>query len=73
VLHLVNLTNSGAPLAPLHELVPVGPLKVRVKQNVNGGKVRLLVSGESIESTLGGGWIGFKIPGVTDHEVAILE
>jgi hypothetical protein len=73
VLHLVNLTNLGAPLAPLHELVPVGPLKVRVKQNVNGGKVRLLVSGESIESTLGGGWIGFKIPGVTDHEVAILE
>jgi hypothetical protein len=40
---------------------------------VNGGKVRLLVSGESIESTLGGGWIDFKIPDVTDHEVAVLE
>jgi hypothetical protein len=73
VLHLVNLTNSGSWPAPLHELVPVGPLRVRVQQKGAGHKVRLLVSGESVESSSGDGWTSFEVPVVTDHEVAVLE
>jgi hypothetical protein len=73
VLHLVNLANSGSWPAPLHELVPVGPLKVRVHQKEAGLKVRLLVSGEGVESSSGDGWISFEIPVVKDHEVVVLE
>ena len=31
ILHLVNLTNAGAWRAPVEELIPVGPLQVRVQ------------------------------------------
>lgn len=31
ILHLVNLTNAAAWRAPIDELIPVGPLKVKVK------------------------------------------
>jgi len=49
ILHLVNLTNAGTWRQPVHELIPVGPLTVRIKlpQDVPGRKVRLLVSGET--------------------------
>ena len=31
ILHLVNLTSSGTWRSPIDELIPIGPLKVKVK------------------------------------------
>ena len=39
ILHLVNLTSAGSWRSPVDELIPVGPVKVRVKlpQGRRGG------------------------------------
>ena len=45
ILHLVNLTNAWMVCAPVHELIPVGPLEVRVKLDADlaGRTARRLV------------------------------
>ena len=75
VLHLVNLTNTGAWPAPLDESVPVGPLKVSVRlpEGVDAGRVRLLVSGAKTDGRPKDGWVTVDIPSVTDHEVVVVE
>ena len=47
VLHFVNLTNEGGGRGPVDELLPVGPVRVRVRlpPDVSGRALRLLVSG----------------------------
>ena len=74
VLHLVNLTSAGTWRAPVDELIPVGPLNVRVRlpQGVSGGTVRLLVSGDAPASSSAGGWCAFEVKSVLDHEVAVV-
>lgn len=74
VLHLVNLTSAGTWRTPVHELMNVGPLrvKVRVGDDVNGGRVRSLVTGSAIEAKVGGGWCEFEVSSVTDHEVVVI-
>ena len=49
ILHLVNLTSAGTWRQPVHELIPVGPLKLRVQRpaDVRGKRVRLLVAGKT--------------------------
>lgn len=74
ILHLVNLTSAGTWRAPVHELIPVGPLRVRVQlpPAVDGQAVRLLVAGSQIVPTVADGWAGFEVPSLTDHEVAVI-
>ena len=77
ILHLVNLTSAGTWRAPVEELIPVGPLTVRVKlpEGVSG-KQRLLltVSGATGTPILRQGrWAQFEVKSVLDHEVAVLE
>jgi hypothetical protein len=74
VLHLVNLTNAGTWRAPLHELIPVGPVAVRVQRpkGVAGTEARLLVAGSSVNAASDGEWTTFEVPTVTDHEVIVL-
>lgn len=74
ILHLVNLSNATWR-APVHELLPVGPLSVRVKPpaGLNGNSVRLLVAGTTTRPTDADEMIGFQIESVRDHEVAVIE
>ena len=77
ILHLVNLTSAGTWRAPVEELIPVGPLTVRVKlpEGVSG-KQRLLltVSGATGTPILRQGrWAQFEVRSVLDHELAVLE
>jgi hypothetical protein len=74
VLHLVNLTAAGSQ-APLHELVPVGPLQVRLPASVAQGRTRArsLVSGIDPEVAADADGISFTVPAVLDHEVIVLE
>jgi hypothetical protein len=74
VLHLVNLTNAGTWRAPLHELIPVGPLKVRMKlaADVSGTKVNRLVARRDGSASVSERWATIDVPSVLDHEVIVV-
>ena len=75
ILHLLNLTNAGAWRAPVHELIPIGPLRVktRLPPDVGGRRIQLLVSGRRVSARCQQGWASFDIPSVLDHELALIE
>ena len=75
VLHMVNLTSAGTWRIPVEELVPVGPLTVRVKlpEGVSGRRLLLAVSGETAPVSRQGGWAQFEVKSILDHEIAVLE
>ncbi len=75
VLHLVNLTSAGTWRAPIHELIPVGPLQVqvRVPEALRGGDARLLVAGGTVATAQEDGWVRFEVASVLDHEVVVIE
>ncbi|MBI1792093.1 MAG: Tat pathway signal protein [Acidobacteria bacterium] len=75
ILHLVNLTNAAAWRAPIDELIPVGPLKVKVKlpDGVPGRSAKLLVSAARPAFAARQGWATFELPSVLDHEVVVIS
>ena len=74
VLHLVNLTSAGTWKLPVHELIPIGPLRLRVQipAGMRAESVRLLVSGATKPLALDRGWASFEVPSVLGHEVAVI-
>ena len=74
VLHLVNLTNTGTWRQPLHELIPVGPLRVAVQlpDGLDGRSGRLLVAGGDVRVDVTDGWATFELATVLDHEVVVI-
>jgi hypothetical protein len=75
ILHLVNLTSAGTWRAPVDELIPVGPLQVRVRlpEGVAGSTARLAVSGSQTALKSEHGWAAFEVASVRDHEMALIE
>ncbi len=75
ILHIVNLTNAGTWRQPVEELMPVGPLHIRVKlpRDVPGKKVRLLVANKRSGAARSGNWSSFEVGSILDHEVAVIE
>jgi hypothetical protein len=75
VLHFVNLTNAGTWRQPVDELIPVGPLSIRVRipEGIAGNDINLLVSGKKLTSVINEGWSRFEINAVLDHEVAVIH
>jgi Hypothetical glycosyl hydrolase 6 len=75
VLHVVNLTNTATWRAPIDELIPIGPLQVRVKlpQGIAGRSAKLLVSAASTPVTVNQGWAEFPVKSILDHEVVVLS
>ena len=74
VLHLVNLTNENTWRQPLDELIPVGPLKIKVKlpADVGGQRLHSLVSGLPVRGTLSAGWCQFEVTSILDHQVIVI-
>jgi hypothetical protein len=74
ILHLVNLTNSGTWRSPVDELIPIGPLKVKVKlpRGVAGRSAKLLVSTGTLPASVSQGWVEFEVKSVLDHEVVLI-
>lgn len=74
ILHLVNLTSAGTRRAPVDELIPVGPLevKVRLPDGVRGQQVQWLVSKGQQPVTVNQRWAAFTVQSVLDHEVAVI-
>jgi hypothetical protein len=74
VLHLVNLTSAGTWRMPVHELIPVGPVRVAVRLPAGiEGAVRSLVTAGRIVSAATAGWVRFEIASLVDHEVLVIE
>jgi hypothetical protein len=75
VLHVVNLTSAGTWRAPMDELIPIGPLQVKVKlpQGIAGRSAKLLVSVGSTPVTVSRGWAEFPVKSILDHEVIVLS
>ena len=74
ILHLINLTNAGTWRAPVDELIPVGPLSVRVQlpARVRGNHLQLLVSKRTARAAVKNGWTHFELLTVLDHEVVVI-
>jgi len=75
ILHVVNLTSAGTWRQPVHELIPVGPLQIRVKlpAGVRGAAARLLVAGGGVPAATSGGWCQFEVKSILDHDVIVIE
>jgi hypothetical protein len=74
ILHLVNLTSAGTWRQPVHELIPVGPLRITVKlpDGVKNRPTRLLVSSAKLRANFERGWAHFEIRSILDHEVVVV-
>lgn len=74
VMHAVNLTSAGTWRQPVDELIPVGPVKVKVKlpEDVRGNDVRLLGSDQKTSGKVEKGWVQFTIDSISDHEVILI-
>lgn len=74
ILHLVNLSGAGAWRAPIHELIPVGPIAIELtlRGGATGQTVRLLVGGNEVAGRVSDGRVRFEVPTVVDHEVAVV-
>jgi hypothetical protein len=74
ILHIVNLTNAGTWRAAVDELIPIGPLRVRVKlpDNAHAENARSLVSDRKISFANHQGHAEFEVKSILDHEVAVI-
>jgi hypothetical protein len=74
ILHMVNLTSAGTWRAPVHELIAVGPLTVRVRLDagVAGRALKRLVARRDEGLAPRDGWVAFDVPSLLDHEVVVI-
>lgn len=75
ILHVNNLSNEAAWRAPMDELIPVGPLQVRVRlgADTHGRHAEALVAGKRLPVSVKDGWAEFEIARVAAHEVVVIE
>ena len=75
ILHVVNLTSAGSWRAPVHELIAIGPLqmKVRIPADISANQIHTLVSDKTEHVTPQNGWMHFELPRILDHEVVIIR
>jgi hypothetical protein len=73
ILHLVNLTNAGTWRAPVDELIPIGPLNLRVRlpHGLQSEKAKLLVAAKETPCVTRNGWTSLALTSLVDHEVLV--
>jgi hypothetical protein len=74
-IHIVNLTNPMMMKGPLREVIPIGPLNVRVRlaDGRRPSKVSLLTAGTTPTTRIENGTLSVNVPSVSIHEVIALE
>jgi hypothetical protein len=74
ILHVVNLTNPAAWRPWATELVPAGPLRVRIAPpaGLAPKRARRLVAGGDVPFAVRDGWVEVSLDRVLDHEVLVL-
>jgi hypothetical protein len=75
ILHIVNLISAGTWRGPIDELIPIGPLQIKVKLpgDVKGRSAQFLVSGARKPAGVREGWATFDLKSVSDHEVVVIS
>jgi hypothetical protein len=75
ILHLVNLTSAGTWRSPMDELIPIGPVRVRIKlaAGVAGRTARRLVSPGTAALAVRQGWVELEVKSILDHEVVVVS
>jgi hypothetical protein len=71
VLHLVNLNNPNAWRTPVQEIVPTGPVRVRLKAAQVRGGVRALVDDKPLKQRRSKHWLEVDVPTIAEHEVLV--
>ena len=74
ILHVVNLISAGTWRGPIDELIPIGPLQIKVKlpDDVKGRSAQFLVSGGRKPVGVKDGWATIDVKSVSDHEVVVI-
>ena len=74
-VHLVNLTNPMMMKGPLREVIPVGPLRVRIRMpaGTRAKSVRLLTAGTPARVQEAGGVVTVGVPSIDVHEVVAID
>jgi hypothetical protein len=74
-VHLVNLTNPMMMKGPLREVIPIGPLKARIRMpdGARARKVQLLTAGAIPRVESAAGTITVTVPSVDVHEVIAID
>lgn len=74
-VHLVNLTNPMMMKGPLREVIPVGPLRVRIRvpAGTRPTRVHLLTAGASLPVKTVEGTLSVTVPSVDVHEVIAVD
>lgn len=74
ILHIVNLTGADGVHGPVDEIVPIGPLQVRVRtRQMTPAAADLLVAGGTLAVERQGDWVSFQLEAVDEHEVAVIR
>ena len=75
IAHVVNLSATGRMPVTDEDLIPAGPLQMRLRlpSGVRGRNVRMLVSDKPVNAAIDHGWARFTIPSILDHEVVVIE
>ena len=72
VVHLLNLNNANAWRTPVHEHVPVGPLRLKLRSK-DATTARALVSEARLPVKRQGDRCLVEIPRIVDHEVLVFS
>jgi hypothetical protein len=74
-VHLVNLTNPMMFKGPLREVLPIGPLRVRVRMpgGLEPRAVHLLTAGAGVPVDQSGNVLAVTVPSVGVHEVIAID
>ena len=70
-MHLLNLNNANTWRTPVHESVPIGPLRLRLRTK-DAMTARALVNEARLPVKRRGEWCEVEIPRVVYHEVVVL-
>lgn len=74
-VHLVNLTNPMMMKGPMREVIPVGPLRVRIRlpEGRRPTRVHLLTAGSTLDAAMAGDICTVTVPSVDVHEVIAID
>ena len=75
VLHLVNLTGAGTWRAPMEEIIPVGPIGIRLRDPVRAASrtVHWRVANRTERIAPRDGSLRLTLPMLHEHELGIIE
>ena len=71
---LFRSTSAGTWRSPLDELIPIGPVQIRIKLSAGGSgrTAKRLVTTGVATVTVRQGWAELEVKSILDHEVLVI-